>query len=501
MDPIRVRYSGLIAFLARSLSLLTGFAFTLIVTNRLSEQDFGIWQIVQNSYAYTLFLATIVSYWTIRSLARGEKAGKTSLTLALLLSIPASAIYLVASIYYSISLGISLIYFIIGWFQVPIMFAVLSTEAISGGTRPQVQSYAFIAAELVKISLAVPFIIVANLGLDAVIEIIILTQVAQLSMLLYFNREHLAVSFDKKILRYWLRLSWLPMFSALPGFISTFDVAIVSSVIRSIEAVAFYKAAFLLANFVTYGQYIAIGLYPRIIRGGSSIDVQSVLQLMLMIVIPLAVGTFVMSQPLLHLLKSSYVESYIALIILIPFSVAIVLYLFFDSIIAGTDDVEKDGLASTRKLLKSRLFLIPKIGIAYSLVYLALLSLFILGAGNFFLPLDYGTIASLWSIAALVSILPFTIYKGFVARSLLQFSVPPRNIAKYIGSSVIMAGSLYLMNSFLLNSNVPKISYAVIILGEIGVAIALYFAILFIIDSEFRLLVRDIIKNLSRMQQ
>lgn len=499
LEGIRVRYSGLVAFVARALSLITGFAFTLIVTNRLSEQDFGIWQIIQNSYSYTLFISAIVSYWTIRSLARGEQAGKTSLIMALLLSVPASAIYLTVSLYFSTSLEINLFYFMIGWLQIPIMFAVLSTEAISGGVKPQVQSYAFIGAELVKITLAVPLLILANFGLEAVIAIIILTQVAQLGMLLYFNSGHLQTNFDKNLFRYWIKLSWLPMFSAIPGFIATFDVALVSSLVRSVEVIAFYKAAFLLATFVTYGQYIGVGLYPRLIRGGSSQDVQGVLQLMLLFVIPLAIGTFVMSQPLLHLLKSSYVDSYSALLILIPFSVAIVFYLFFDSIIAGTDDVEKDGMASTTRLLKSRLFLIPKIGLAYSGSYLALL-LILLSFGDTTLPTGYGNTASLWSIAALVSVLPFTIYKGIIARSILHFSIPLRSAANYVVSSIVMALVLLVLNGLILTFDSPKYVYAFTLAGEITIGIAVYFAVLFILDPGFRTLSRQLIDNILKVE-
>jgi O-antigen/teichoic acid export membrane protein len=65
-DQLRLRYSGVITFLIRLLSLVTGFVFTLLVTNTLSESDFGVWQIVQNSHAYTMFLLPMVTYWTVR---------------------------------------------------------------------------------------------------------------------------------------------------------------------------------------------------------------------------------------------------------------------------------------------------------------------------------------------------------------------------------------------------------------------------------------------------
>jgi len=494
---IRLRYSGLVAFVTRGLSLLTGFAFTLIVTNRLSEQDFGIWQLVQNSYSYTLILASVVTYWTIGSSARGEQSGKTSMALALLLSVPACAIYLTASIYYSTNLHVDVLYFLIGALQIPIMFLVFSSEAIAGGIRPQIQSYAFIAAELVKIGLAIPFLVISNMGLQAVLIIVILTQAAQLFVLVYLNSDQLRAGLNRRLAGYWLRLSWLPMVSAIPGFMATFDVALVTSLSRSVEVVAFYKAAFLLANFVTYGQYIAVALYPKILQGGTSRDIESVLQLILMLVIPLTVGIFLMSEPLLHLVKSSYTDSYLALLILIPASFSLVLYLFFDPIIGGRDHVEKDGSASFKNLVQSKLFLVAKIGMAYSVSYMAILSVLMLAIGNNFSSAP-STIAMIWAIAYLISIVPFTIYKGFIARSILHFSLPLRSLAKYLGAALVMAVALFFMNGILLNSGLPKVEYAFRIMAETAIGAGTYFAILYAIDSEFKRLLQAIFGTLFK---
>jgi len=79
LNNIRVTYSGLIAFAVSMTSVLTGITFTLIVTRKLSVEEFGIWSIVGSMTTYFMIVEPIVSFWSTRQIARGEEVGKTSL--------------------------------------------------------------------------------------------------------------------------------------------------------------------------------------------------------------------------------------------------------------------------------------------------------------------------------------------------------------------------------------------------------------------------------------
>ena len=46
MSSIRVTYSGLITFVLMLVSIVTGLIFTLIVTRRLDQIEFGLWSLI-----------------------------------------------------------------------------------------------------------------------------------------------------------------------------------------------------------------------------------------------------------------------------------------------------------------------------------------------------------------------------------------------------------------------------------------------------------------------
>ena len=77
MAGIRVTYSGLISLTIRLLSIITGLAFTLIVTRQLSQEEFGTWGLISGILIYALAIHPIITYWATREIARGEKSGKT----------------------------------------------------------------------------------------------------------------------------------------------------------------------------------------------------------------------------------------------------------------------------------------------------------------------------------------------------------------------------------------------------------------------------------------
>ena len=101
LSDIRVTYSGLIAVAAGLISVLTGAIFTLIVTRRLSPEEFGIWAIIGSMISYFLIAEPIISFWTTRQIARGEKIGRTSLFSSTFFSIGSIPIYLILSFYVS----------------------------------------------------------------------------------------------------------------------------------------------------------------------------------------------------------------------------------------------------------------------------------------------------------------------------------------------------------------------------------------------------------------
>ena len=61
------------------ISVITGLVFVLMVTRRLSAEEFGTWALIGSMITYFLISETIIDFWTIRQVARGENVGRTSL--------------------------------------------------------------------------------------------------------------------------------------------------------------------------------------------------------------------------------------------------------------------------------------------------------------------------------------------------------------------------------------------------------------------------------------
>ena len=94
MSEIRVTYSGLISFGVGISTIITGLFFILIVTRQLTAEELGTWTLVGGLLVYAIVIEPIVSYWTTREIARGEKSAKTALITSTAFSGIATIIYL-----------------------------------------------------------------------------------------------------------------------------------------------------------------------------------------------------------------------------------------------------------------------------------------------------------------------------------------------------------------------------------------------------------------------
>jgi len=84
----------MISFIIGIISVFTGLIFTLIVTRQLSQEEFGTWALIGGLSTYALILRPLISFWTVREIARGEQSGKTAIVSTNLIAIIGIMIYL-----------------------------------------------------------------------------------------------------------------------------------------------------------------------------------------------------------------------------------------------------------------------------------------------------------------------------------------------------------------------------------------------------------------------
>ena len=95
MSNIRVTYSGLINFVVILISFFTGLIFTIIVTRRLSPEEFGLWSLIGSLLLYVMIFKPINEYWTTRHIAREEDASITAILSSGIFSAASIGIFLV----------------------------------------------------------------------------------------------------------------------------------------------------------------------------------------------------------------------------------------------------------------------------------------------------------------------------------------------------------------------------------------------------------------------
>jgi O-antigen/teichoic acid export membrane protein len=93
-NEIRVQYSGFIIFTAQILSIITGLAFTLLLTRSMNTSEYGVWTNIFDYTGYFLLFSGLIPFWATRFVARGkEGAIKTSTAANFILALASMAIY------------------------------------------------------------------------------------------------------------------------------------------------------------------------------------------------------------------------------------------------------------------------------------------------------------------------------------------------------------------------------------------------------------------------
>ena len=140
------------------ISILTGLMFTVLITRKLTPEEFGLWAIMGSMISYFLIMEPIVSYWTTREIARGKNIGTTSLMMSLLFSLGSIPLYVVASFYVSDINETSFNVMLLGIFLIPCFFISQTLIGINQGHKPHATSYGTLIFESLKIPIGLGFV-------------------------------------------------------------------------------------------------------------------------------------------------------------------------------------------------------------------------------------------------------------------------------------------------------------------------------------------------------
>jgi len=470
-------------------SVLTGLAFTTIVTRKLTPTDFGFWQVISVTITYFAVVTNIVGYWAPRFIARGENVAKSSLVYNTVAGGLATLAYIPVSYFISSTLNLDLFYFILFSPQVFLSYVSMALEGVNRGCAPQHIGYSFIIYEIVKVASAYALIVLVKQSLVGAILAVI---AAQLSKVLYLLIVTLPLVKEgslklEHIVRF-TKLAWIPLYCNIASYVNTLDVYIIVYFTQTTLPVALFRVAFILSSIVFYSASFSSALYPRILAKKAGKDVEETLRLTLMFAIPMTTGLIVLAKPVLCIFGVKYLAAYELLIILTAVFLILSTSRVFETVILGAEEVDLNKKARFKEYLKSNLFLLPTVQYLVHGAYLLLLAVVMA-----LKPLDA---ALAWSIVFAASKIALTLWEYTYSKKLVEFKLPFKSIAKYLLASTVMAAVLLALKA----DKVIEVKIFTLMLKltpYLFIGIVVYFAVLLAIDKYSRELLKGTL-NLAK---
>lgn len=494
MSDIRVTYSGLISLALGLSSTLTGFVFILIVTRSISQIELGTWTLIGGLFTYVLILEPIISYWSLRQIARGRESGKTAIVSSGLFSIFGLLGYILIAYvtFESTNTSLDVLFYAIP--LIPLQFLNRTLITIALGWKPHLNSYGLITLDLIKIPTVLIFVYYLDLGLIGVINSMIVSYLITNLILAYLSRERFRNKFSIDYVKSWLKLSWLPLFSRFPGMI-VLDVMIFSVITGSVNGLAYWITAMTVSSLTRHTNQLAKALYAKLLGGGKKEYLQENLQLYFYFAFPFMAISITFSKPILFALNPIYAIAGLIVIILTLRGFLNNLDHIFFSALRGIETVDVKDDSTVKDYLKSNLFQIPKIRFIHKITYWAVLSSSLL----LFVDIIQNDIdlIVMWSVIMLFTQIPFTFYFFLQTRKHFPFQINKIRVAKYL----LITFVIYIPTFFFVENNLAYeqsiFEFLPKLIGLILFTFSVYVLLTYLIDNNSRNLIKTIISELK----
>ena len=477
MNSIRVTYSGLISFAVMLISIITGLIFTLIVTRRLEQEEFGLWSLIGSLLVYVLIFEPISTYWTTRHVARNEQGALTGLLGSGFLSIVSFVAYIVIIIIISTSSDVDFNVLLFSSILIPFMYINKSLKSIIRGYKPQGVGYTTLIFEFTKIPAGFILVYFLDLGIIGAITTTALAQVSQIIYAVFYVKK-----FSKNLFKKWLKISWLPMFSNLPDRIFHLDSTIFIMFFGTVAPIAYIGVSRAIANLVSNTTSISSALYPKLLSTEKSEYIELMFSRSLLFTIPSLGFVIAFAKSGLWLLNPMYVDG---IYIVYAWSFMQFTYVFegiLSSILQGTEKIDIGFKANFKQYIKSKLFAVPLVYvISYSSYLVMLVAVFILST-----TLKISELETLffWGVIGTISNITVVIVFWLMTKKVIKFNFPTKQIIKYLMASIIATTiSFILIENFLIYYESVFV-FLPNLLPYIILFIGIYFGIMFFWDKQ-----------------
>ena len=494
MTEIRVTYTGLISLIGGIISIFTGVIFTLIITRSVTPEEYGTWGLIVGLITYVSLIGPIVSYWSTRDTARNIQSGKTAVLSSILLSIGAISIYILISYLMGNYTNVERSVLLFAAILIPTMFINGILMAINLGWKPHAISYGTIAYGISSIPLALFLIYYLDFGVAGIIISVFLANIASILILFFYAKEKIANQFDKKILKKWLKFSWLPIYPGIAILVAGFDISIFTIITGSVVGLAFWVAALVLPGMITHTGLISRAVYAKLLEEKTGFMSQNLtLVFYFGIVFTSLVITF--ARPGLYALNPIY-EIAAPITIILSFYVFLSVFTnIFLLSLAGVERVDKFENSTFKDYIKSKLFFPQTIRLIQTSIYVLILTvglLILVGFGS-----SDQELLLFWASIALVTQIPLVCILYYLVRKNITIKLEIPSIIKFLLTAIGVFGLTHVLTTqFLVYSpDLPSFLPNVLMFAAFGVG--LYIIITYLIDNKIRNLVHAIIYEIK----
>lgn len=467
---VRVRYSGLILFASNILSFLLGTVFIVLISRSLSSFELGLWFFISGVISYFELGRSVIPYWAFRDSSRGMMVGRTAIISGILISILPTIIYLSLAGFFAGLVGAEeyLDIFYIAAIFIPSYHLTSTILSIIHSRFPHKAGLRDLIVDGVKIPLA---FLLLGLGLRGVISAVLAAYLAFILAGAWLIRGELRDRVNLGWFKDRIRLFWVPIQQAIALRLTMIVDLFFVGILSSIKGLSVYGVASTIANTVLASQKISRPLYAKMLAQGGARpgELRSVIKLQLLLSIPMILGGTVIADDVAGIFGGFYRSASDVLWILLLAVLFKSLSLTFKNIVRGMEDVDRSVDVSAVKVFRSRLF------VAEAVSYISFASLVLFSVA--LIPL-LGLIGAAFS-RLLSSLIVFSIYISLIWRN-VPWGMLGRDLAKILTASALMVLVLLLIN--------PQRS--LVTLAAIGAGAVTYFTALYVIDGEFRGLVR-----------
>lgn len=495
MSGIKVTFSGLISFVISLAVVLLGLIFTTIVTRSVNMHEYGTWGLISGLFGYAIVIEPLISYWATREIARGVESGKTAILSSGVLSMGGTTVYILIAylVSYQTNVNQSILFF--AAILIPLMFLNKTLVGINLGWKPQVISYGALFSGLIQIPTALIFVYFLHMGVLGIILTSVVGGISSIITLTISARHKLKGGIKKELLRKWLKLFWLPLYPGLTSMIFSLDVVIFSIITKSVEGLAIWAVARAVSNLVSQSNQISIAVYPKLLSGDKGEYVRENLTHTFYFAIPLMALSITFAKPVLFTLNPIYEDAFPIVIFTTIFIFLTTLTGIFMSLLWAAEKVDLNNKSTFRDYVKSKLFFLPTLGLIQYGVYVSLLVIGLL----ILKPLANSEfqLVTYWSIIAVISHLPLTLYLYMLVRRNFTLKLNLGSISKYLLVSMGVFSITYLLTNQFLQYKNNIFEFIPNLLPFMGLAIGGYVFFTYLTDSGTRKLLNTILSGIK----